>query len=77
MSADQLEQTSNEPIVGLTELIAMKRVPERHAPALRGYVGHDREMKLSEWDSIYREFMSKPTGVSKKEWHKQFVKKSK
>ncbi len=66
---------STEPCVGLAELVAMKRIPDHHAAAFRLYVGHDKEMKVSEWDLSYKEFMSKPTGMSKEAWHEQFVKK--
>ncbi len=71
---EELEPTSPESSIGLSELVAMRRIPDSHAPALGLYVGHDREMSLSEWDSVYAEFMSKPTGMSKEAWHAEFVK---
>ena len=79
MSNEELEPTEavNEPVVGLAELVAMRRIPDHHAHALRLYVGHDNEMRLSEWDLTYKEFMSKPTDMPKEEWHEKFAKNSK
>lgn len=65
-------------VVGLAELVAMGRVPDLHAFALRLYVGDDKkEMKVSEWDDTYKEFMLKPTGMSRDKWHAQYVKNKK
>ena len=58
----------------LAELVALSRIPDHHAFAMRQYVGDDNERPLSEWDSLYKEMMSKPTDMPKDEWHKQFAK---
>lgn len=69
--SDELE-TSPESIIGLAELVAMRRIPDHHAMPLRLYVGDDVRMTVPQWDSAYQEMMSKPTGVSKEQWHEQF-----
>lgn len=80
-SADALETASatasakKEPCVSLVELIAMKKIPDHHAPALKGYVGADGEKPLSEWMNLYKEMMSKPSDVSKEKWHEEFKTK--
>lgn len=68
------QEKREEPRPNLAELLAMRRIPDAHAFALKLYVGDDRERPLSEWESLYREFMSKPTGMSKEQWHAQFTK---
>ena len=64
----------SEPKVSLAEMLAMKKVPDHHAHALSVYVGDAGEKPLSEWMSLYEEFMKKPTGMSKEEWHAEFIK---
>lgn len=68
---------STEDHIGLAELVAMRRIPDHHAMPLRLYVEkNDVKMTVSQWDRTYAEMMSKPTGMSKAEWHEQFGKNS-
>ena len=71
------KQESQEPRVSLAEIIAMRRIPDIHAFALKGYVGDGNERPLSEWDSLYQEMMSKPTDMPKERWHEDFKKSKK
>jgi hypothetical protein len=72
-----LEDVVPEATSSLAELVAMRRIPDHHAFALRQYVGDDTERPLAEWDSLYKEMMSKPTDMPKAQWHETFVKNSK
>lgn len=76
--SDQPEQEqSAESLIGLAELVAMRRIPDHHAMPLRLYVeNNDAKMTVSQWERTYAEMMSKPTGMSKAEWHEQFGKNS-
>jgi len=67
------KESVREPEISLAELISMRRIPDHHAFALGQYVGKDKvERKLSEWDSLYKEMMSKPTDMPKEQWHEKF-----
>jgi hypothetical protein len=61
--------------VSLAEMLALKLIPDIHAMPLKLYVGDMGERPLSEWKSLYREFMSKPTGITREQWHPMFIKK--
>lgn len=70
-------QPSMESLIGLAELVAMRRIPDHHAMPLRLYVeNNDAKMTVSQWDRTYKEMMSKPTGMSKAAWHEKFGKNS-
>jgi hypothetical protein len=64
-----------EPRANLHELLAMKKIPDIHAAALALYAGDVRERPISEWMDLYSEFMSKPTGLSREQWHPLFISK--
>lgn len=66
-----------EPCVSLAELLAMRKVPDHHAHALKVYAGTVGEMPLSEWEGLYAEMMSKPTDMPKEQWHAEFKKQDK
>jgi hypothetical protein len=76
--AQQSVEQEPESKMALAELVAMRRIPDHHAFAMRLYVGDDNaERTLSEWTNLYDEMMSKPTGMPKEQWHEQFVQKLK
>ena len=56
-------------VVGLRELLAMKKIPDKHAFPLKLYVGDMDERPMPEWMELYKEFLSKPTGMSREDWH--------
>ena len=65
------------PNADLAELVAMRRIPDAHVLPLRLYVGDAKERPLSEWESLYQEFLAKPTDMPKEQWHERFVKSRK
>jgi len=69
---EQQPSEEGESIMGLAELIAMRRIPDSHAMPLRLYVGDEKaQMTLSAWEDTYQEMMSKPTGMPKEKWHEE------
>lgn len=72
---EEAPEAAEEPNVSLAELLALKKIPDHHAVPLKNYVGGVDEKPLSEWLSLYEEFMSKPTGMSREQWHPLFIKK--
>ena len=68
-------QPRDEAIVNLAELLALKSIPDRHAMPLKLYVGDAGPKPFSEWMLLYSEMMSKPTGMSREQWHLKFTNK--
>lgn len=64
--------SDGEDVFGVAEAVALRLFPDHHALPVVLYVG-DRNAKLSTsgWKQLYNEMMTKPTDVSKKDWHEK------
>jgi hypothetical protein len=60
---------------GIGEALALRLFPDHHAFPMRLYYGDGVRFSRADWVSLYGEMMSKPTGVSKEDWHEKCLEK--
>lgn len=75
--ANEEAPVNKEAVIGLPQLVALKKIPFKHSEPLRLYVGDGNPRSISEWMELHKELMSKPTGMSRAKWHPIYAAKVK